>query len=90
MTTATTGRTKQWAAGTAMATRAVLAGRYDHGRLREDRPTRTHAVLVDAEGWEVGEKTVCGRIAVENLADMHGGDPLAAPTCPECAKRAAR
>lgn len=69
-----------------MATRQVLAGAYLTGRVDTGV---THAVLVDAEGWELGEKTVCGRVALDRLADALAGD-LAAPTCPACAKRAAR
>ena len=78
-----------WADGTAMAVRGVLAGCY-RGRS-EERAAVTHAVLVDAEGYELGEKTVCGRVAVEKLADSYAlENDLAAPTCPGCAKKAAK
>lgn len=82
--------TTKWTDGTAMATRGVLAGAY-RGKALEERPMVTHAVIVDAEGWELGEKTVCGRVALDRLVDRYGmGNDLAAPTCPACAKRAAK
>lgn len=86
-----TKTTKSWANGTAMAVRPVLAGAY----LRHNGAAHmvTHAVLVDADGSELGEKTVCGRVSLDRLGDVYGMtgvSDLAAPTCPGCAKRAAR
>ncbi len=73
-----------------MATRGVLAGAYLGRNGARLGNMVTHAVFVDAGGWEQGETTVCGRVAVDRLADEGGGPHLAAPTCPGCAKRAAR
>ncbi len=83
-----TNATKSWADGTALAVRGVLAGAY----LRHNGAVVmvTHAVVVDADGWEQGDTTICKRVKVERLADEGGGPHLAAPTCPTCAKRAAR
>lgn len=86
-----TKRTKVWASGTAMAVRAVLAGAY-RGKDLADRPCVTHAVLVDADGSEQGTATLCRRVKLDRLVDVYGMDgasDLHAPTCPECAKRAA-
>lgn len=76
-------------AGQAVAVRGVLAGAYLNRNVRDDQVTRSHVIIVDAEGWEVEEKTLCRRILTERLADMcapHDGPP----TCPECLARVAR
>lgn len=67
----------------------MLAAAYK-GRLDADRPMVTHVVLVDGEGCETEAKTLCRRVLVERLADAFSTNELAAPTCPDCAKRAAR
>jgi hypothetical protein len=82
-------RPRRWPLGTAIQVRAVLAGAYV-GRGRggaKPGPCLTHAVRVDAEGCEVGEKTLCGRILVERLCDVW---ERGAPSCPECARRVGR
>jgi hypothetical protein len=65
-------------------TRAVLAGAY-RGRAATGAMLR-HAVRVDADGHAVA--VLCTRVALDNLADRHAGDPLAAPTCAVCLQAA--
>jgi hypothetical protein len=60
-------------------TRGVLAGAYR--ARRDEKATLTHS-LVDG-----AEKSLCGRVSEENLADAFSGDPNALPTCPACLKR---
>lgn len=61
-------------------TRDVLAGAYLHGR-RSGSMLR-HAVEVDARGEVV--RVLCGRVAIDHLADQFASDPKADPTCPRC------
>ena len=68
---------------TAIGVRGVLAAAY-RGKDLEDRALLTHAAELDARGDE--SRALC-RVPVDSLCD----DPVyAAPTCPVCAKRAAR
>lgn len=73
----------------AIGVRAVLAGAYQgYGRNmgpRPDRATLTHAVALDAFGEEVG--ALCLGVRFENLCDLAESGP---PTCPTCARRAAK
>jgi hypothetical protein len=65
--------------------RNVLAGAY-RGRGRLDgAPMLSHAVAVDCGGNEIG--VLCGRIPLESLCDLAESGP---PTCPTCARRAAK
>jgi len=65
-------------------TRAVLAGAYRGGR-RSLRVTLTHAVEVDAAGYEV--RVLCGGVGIDSLADSYSMPTGEAPTCPRCAKK---
>jgi hypothetical protein len=66
----------------ATETRQVLAGAYKAGQL--ERARLTHAV---ADG---AERSLCGKVLEERLADAYAGDPEAPPTCAGCLKRDAR
>lgn len=77
---------KTWPENTAIATRGVLAGAYRGNQ--EMRQCITHAVVVDAEGWESEEKTLCGKILVDRLADRYGLDSeVEKPSCNACLKK---
>jgi len=81
--------TTMWGEGSAVATRAVLAGCY-RGRS-EERAAVTHAVHVDGEGNELGEKTVCGRVSLDKLADCYAlSFEVEKPSCPGCLKKLAK
>lgn len=60
-------------------TREVLAGAYK-GRA-EERATLTHSL------GEGAERTLCGRILEERLADRFAGNVSEAPSCTRCRKR---
>jgi hypothetical protein len=68
----------------AIGVRAVLAGVYRAGALDRRAPL-THAVVLDAEGGEI--RALC-RQPVENLCDKAYFE--GPPTCPTCARRAAK
>lgn len=71
----------------AVGVRGVLAGAYLARHIATGGATLTHAVAIDAEGWETGDKALCGRIKTERLCDeVERG----APTCQACATRALR
>jgi hypothetical protein len=69
----------------AIGIRSVLAGAYRGRREIGERALLSHAVALDCAGNELG--TLCGRIPAENLCDLAESGP---PTCPACAKRAAK
>ena len=68
----------------ALGVRAVLAGAY-RGDVLDRRTALTHAVALDAQGGEL--RALCRGVAFENLCDRAYGGP---PTCPTCARRAAK
>lgn len=59
----------------AFQTRAVLAA------SRKQGPTLTH--VLDTRR----DVVLCGRVKVENLADVHAHDAWAEATCPTCARK---
>jgi hypothetical protein len=69
----------------AVGVRAVLAGAYLGRRRGGDGSMLLHAVAVDCVGEEIG--VLCGRIPLESLCDLAESGP---PTCPTCARRAAK
>jgi hypothetical protein len=76
----------------AIGVRAVLAGVYrgNRGRRggmgpREGQATLTHAVACNAAGEEI--RVLCAGVKLESLCDVAESGP---PTCPTCARRAAK
>lgn len=72
----------------AIGVRGVLAGAYRAGYsppAQGRRALLTHAVALDAFGEEVG--ALCLGVRFENLCDRAESGP---PTCPTCARRAAK
>jgi len=66
-------------------TRAVLAAAYKSKKLDS---CLTHSVLVDDSGNELS--ILCGKVKLDNLADMYSTDIDAAPTCIHCQKKLAK
>jgi hypothetical protein len=70
---------------TAIGVRAVLAGVYRAGALDRRAPL-THAIALDAAGNEL--HLLCAGVrSVDHLCDVAEKGP---PTCPTCARRAAK
>jgi hypothetical protein len=76
----------------AIGVRAVLAGAYrgNGGRRggmgqREGRAMLTHAVACNVAGEEI--RVLCAGVKLESLCDVAESGP---PTCPTCARRAAK
>jgi hypothetical protein len=63
-------------------TRTVLAGAY---LKRYPHTTLSHAVEVDSAGNEL--RVLCGRVALDSLADPYANDTNEKPTCATCARR---
>jgi hypothetical protein len=66
-------------------TRSVLAGAYKNKNLDS---CLTHAIELDSDGNEIS--ALCGKVKMENLADIYSNDITAAPTCKTCAAKLAK
>jgi hypothetical protein len=66
-------------------TRAVMAAAYKNKKLDS---CLTHSVVLDEEGNDL--KVLCGKVKIDNLADMYSEDHTAAPTCKICAAKLAK
>jgi hypothetical protein len=69
----------------AIGVRAVLAAAYPGGNRSNPATTLTHAVACGATGEEI--RVLCSRVRLESLCDVAESGP---PTCPTCARRAAK